>query len=662
MNLFRITGRYLRSLSQPFDSKGSISQALLISATSSGITVLCFFWQAAGRGSILGYFSGLDLLRISLFAVLGLLALGFSLRKKERRGDETGRSTFGRQLFSWDWLVVVVLTLLILVLVFVSPLLENFEPSIPHTWVLVQLLLLSGIFLQGALSKKITYLESLGVYAIVVGALIKVVSFMPAISTYPFTLDWSEGSFLYNASLFFSEKVYGVSAPLPVLHPSRALLQSLPYIISSLPLWVHRLWQVLLWLGLTAAGAAGLARHLAIRGWRLRILFVLWAFLFFFQGPIYYHLMVCAVIVFFGYNRQRFWQTLTTVLIASLWAGISRVNWLPVPGFLAAALYLLETPVGNKPVARYLMPPATWVITGFLAALASQGVYIAISGNPPVLFVSSFTSPLIWDRMFPTVTYPLGIIPGLIWITFPIAWIIIARLLGSPGAWNTWRLSGLGSILAVLLVGGLIVSVKIGGGNNEHNLDAYLLILVSIASFLYFDRFLPDSAERMQKIKVPTMVMAFLLVIPFTQTFISPMKLAWPDTAKGMQDVQKMQSLIDAYKTKPGSILLLDNRQLLAFHYLKGVTLNPNYEMDFLMEMAMSSNVNYFKPFNQSLKNHKFSLIFTHILNSMIENESHPFNAENNAWVAYIATPILKNYVRIATFPGAGIEVLAPKK
>ncbi len=63
------------------------------------------------------------------------------------------------------------------------------------------------------------------------GVSYKIAGFIPDISSYPFSLGWSEASRYYYASLWFSNKVYGTSTPPSVLHPSRYLLQSLPFII-----------------------------------------------------------------------------------------------------------------------------------------------------------------------------------------------------------------------------------------------------------------------------------------------------------------------------------------------------------------------------------------------------------------------------------------------
>ncbi len=83
------------------------------------------------------------------------------------------------------------------------------------------------------------------------GAVIyKICSFVPEIQSVPFSLGWSEGSRYYNASLFFSDRIYGKELALPVLHPSRYLLQTIPFIIGIKSILIHRLWQVILWLSL----------------------------------------------------------------------------------------------------------------------------------------------------------------------------------------------------------------------------------------------------------------------------------------------------------------------------------------------------------------------------------------------------------------------------
>ena len=72
-----------------------------------------------------------------------------------------------------------------------------------------------------------------------------------------------------------------------------------------------------------------------MENWRFWAL-VAWAFCYLLIGPVYYHLLVAALLVLWGYDRRHPWRTTLVVLLASIWAGISRINWFPVPGMLAA--------------------------------------------------------------------------------------------------------------------------------------------------------------------------------------------------------------------------------------------------------------------------------------------------------------------------------------
>ena len=78
------------------------------------------------------------------------------------------------------------------------------------------------------------------------GTAYKLASFIPDISSYPFSLGWSEASRYYYASLWLSKSFYGTFVAPSVLHPSRYLLQALPLLIPNASLWINRLWQVVL--------------------------------------------------------------------------------------------------------------------------------------------------------------------------------------------------------------------------------------------------------------------------------------------------------------------------------------------------------------------------------------------------------------------------------
>lgn len=238
--------------------------------------------------------------------------------------------------------------------------------------------------------------------ALGVGVGLILLQYLPGISSYPLSLGWSEASRYYYGSLFFAKRIYGVSVPLSPLHPARYLLLAIPFAFGSLPIWAHRFWQVILWLGLSFLASVALVRRLRIENRFVRFLAIIWGALFLLQGPVYYHLTLCVIPVLLFFDIQKPWRTLAVVVISSLWAGICRVNWFPVPGALAIFLWLLENPIGKQPFYWYYKWPFIYGTFGMVAAFAAQAVYIALSGQPSWMYESTFTSDLLWYRLFPS--------------------------------------------------------------------------------------------------------------------------------------------------------------------------------------------------------------------------------------------------------------------
>ena len=167
--------------------------------------------------------------------------------------------------------------------------------------------------------------------------------YWPRVTDYPFARGWSETSRYYYPSLFLSEKVYGQSYPWPILHPTLHLLLAPPYLFDA-PLWFHRFWQVAIRYLLVGAVVPALMTRLSLQGRALRWLVGLWMFLFLFMGPVYFHLTIPVILVLLGFSSQNDLRTWIVVVLASIWCGWSRLNWYPMPGMIAAVLYLLEVP------------------------------------------------------------------------------------------------------------------------------------------------------------------------------------------------------------------------------------------------------------------------------------------------------------------------------
>jgi hypothetical protein len=511
------------------------------------------------------------------------------------------------------------------------------------------------------------------------GAAYQFALFAPDISSYPFSLGWSEASRYYYASLWLSKKIYGTFAPPSVLHPSRYLLQALPLLIPNVSLWLNRFWQVLLWVVTSSLTSWLLVRRLQLRAHKSALFVSLgmlfWGILFIFQGPIYYHLLVMVILVLWLARSTHFWRTLVIVAIASLWAGISRVNWLPVPGLLAAALYLMEVEVKGKPVWKYLASPAIWVVIGTGTGYLSQQAYQMWSGNPLAWFNSSFTSDLLWYRLFPNVTYPLGVLPSALLVSLPIIGSIFLLLYPHWREFHVIRLLGLAAILGVLFAGGILVSVKIGGGSNLHNLDAYLTLLMVIGGYIFFDRMQPDEPGLVDKAaKEPSILgshplfqlsrnvlLAGALVIPLYFTLSNGGPIPSRDFSSAQAALQTINSASQQTVSQGGEVLFISQRHLLTFNLVNNVPLVPEDELVFLMEMAMSNNSAYMDAFHADISRQRFAMIVSEPLVIQYQGRNHGFGEENDAWVSGVSEPVLCYYEPSITLDSVGVILYTPR-
>jgi hypothetical protein len=666
----------------------NIRRFAILAGLLSGYAVLILAHQAYGLGKILGYFSGNLLLRtgplaLELAVCLALVGLSFNHHYRmvlSHWGESLSKGL--AQLGAFNWIGLVVLAILY-PLARLGSWADGMDTFVPHIWLFGHLVLLGALALHFGWRKSSTN-TCLAIILLAYALVYRVAAFAPQISADPLSLGWSEASRYFYGSLFLAGKVYGQSAPLPVLHPTRYLLQAIPFLISSLPLWFHRLWQVLLWLGLTWAGGAVLARRVVsvpgigiLTGWSrsaVRLLVTAWFFLFAFQGQVYYFLMVCALLILWGFDSQAhwpsgcFWRSLGMLFVASVWAGLSRINWFPVPAVLAVMLYVLERPYPSdsgalslKTLVRYWIWPVIWVAVGIGVAFGTQAIYIPLSQNPSYMFGSSLTSSLLWYRLWPNATNSQGIVLSLAIVVIPAIWLLGARLLPRLGAWHPLRLLTLGAIIGVFLVGGLVVSVKIGGGGDLHNMDAFLVLLGVLMAYLFFDRFVPDHSEYQTVFKPAWLLVALLLVIPVIPVANLSESLPGYNLAKVDQGLAQLQSALDAAPNQGGEVLFITERQLVTFGTLKNIRLVPEYEKVFLMEMAMANNQTYLDQFLTDLRNHRFSLIVSEVLNNTIHDQNYNFAEENNAWVVHVVRPLLEYYQVEEHSDGMPFELLVPK-
>jgi hypothetical protein len=528
-------------------------------------------------------------------------------------------------------------------------------------------LALTGMFCLRIFKKELFWVGALGVSVLILAVFYRMAVVFSFVSDYPFARGWSEVSRFYGASLFLSQRLYGHKIPLSLLHPAWHLLLTPTYLLGNMPIWVHRLWQAALQVGLTGALGLAVVKRLKLHS-RLQIwLTAGWAFLFLMQGPILVHLLFCALIVILGVKPERFWRTTLTVLVASVWAGWCRINWFPVPALMASVIYLLEIPVMNpKRWLAYLWKPVLWFSLGTLVAFASNFLFVNLSGNGSGgNFASSLTSEKLWYRLLPNFTYPHGVLLDLLLVSAPPILIIFFTLRQASGALHSVRLVGIFGILLILCAGGVVVSTKIGGGSDLHNMDAYLILLLLVAAYLFFDVTTPEHAKAKSFLDYQRPVHLFLTILGLTVPVWFAMQTGQPvfiwDRLQADQELYALKSQAETVSSQGGEVLFISQRQLLALKIVN-VPLVPDYEQDSLMEMVMSQNHAYLDRFQSDLQAQRFALIVADEQNIHYYGKKGSFGEENDLWVQNVSIPLLCYYHPASPANEFGVMLYVPNE
>ena len=349
-------------------------------------------------------------------------------------------------------------------------------------------------------------------------------------------------------------------------------------------------------------------------------------------------------------------------------------------------MYSVMLELGGAGSQGWRPPREAWRRAGILGGFGLLGSALAFSNLVPWEGTSvassaavSTSQALLWYRLLPNATYGDGILLGLLKATGPLLVFMVF-------VWLTyWRRGRLqvfviaASLLASLIVG-IVVSTKIGGGGDLHNLDMFLVGLLLTAALIWQD----VGDEWMQDLSGANKwihgIALLSLVIPAFSALLSLRPLSfsadaeWISVLAGADRARDLGSLPDASTIETslnkiqkavaaaadGQVLFMDQRQLLTFGYLEAVELVPEYEKKRLMDEALSGNGAYFTQFYQDLARERFSLIVSSPLRTPIKDDQYGFGEENNAWVKWVAKPVLCYYEAIDTLNEAKVELLVP--
>ena len=482
-----------------------------------------------------------------------------------------------------------------------------------------------------------------------------------------------------------------------LLDIGRQFIGGLPFIFPGISIQTERLW-----VGLTTVFPYLLLGLAAFRSdyknFKLWVLLALWTFIFLKQGPIHPPLVVCAFAVALIW-RSPLWLGLPLIFATSYFAEESRYTWLFAPG-----IWIVMLEFSGAMLEKGRLQRSTWWRAAILGLSGALGGYFGpalvnwgrafVTGSAPAQITGGAVSvsdvasevsahPLLWYRLFPNATYGTGILLALLLAVLPTLVILFYLSVAKKWVLNTWQKLALILPLLAFLVVGLIISTKIGGGGDLHNLDMFLIGIFFTAVIAWEN----GGRQWLSQIDTSPTWIRGVLVLSFVLPGIYPLSalrsfqfaeelsrlVTLTDVTQGKflellppQDevdeiLQTIRREVDTRKSQ-GEVLFLDQRQLLTFGFVENVPFVPEYEKKILMNEAMGDNARYFALFYANLEAHRFSLIITEPLRAPIKDSDYQFGEENNAWVKWVVEPVLCYYEEIETYRSAQIQLLVPKQ
>jgi hypothetical protein len=502
------------------------------------------------------------------------------------------------------------------------------------------------------------------------------------VQDYPFPFSWSEGNRIWDYSLMYGRGryLYPPGEDIPAyIDAGRQSLWGLPFLLSNVSIAGVRLWSSIVF-----------TIPYALLGWfiftpqkrsiAVWLLIGLWVMLFIGQGPIYTPLVLAAILVAAS-TKERMPNLLGLLLVclAGYYTYRSRSTWIFAPAMWSAMVAMVRAKRppslrGIKALFAYFGKPAAFALAGlsggyFIPTLIPRiiGHFQGLSADAGMMSLEGIQTtlnrqPLLWDRLLPNPTFAPGILLALLVATVPLVLLLIVFDLKSQ--WHRrldfWQAATiLGSMTAFFVVG-IIVSVKIGGGSNLHNMDMFLLFLLFVAGLAWDAggrEWLLSPEKRTLWVR---MAMVAAIVIPVTPYLLYNEPVSLPPEENVRSALDAVQRSVDAVKDS-GDVLFIDHRQLLTFGYVQDVPLIAEYEKKRMMDEAMADNAEYFGPFIKDMIDQRFDVIISEMMTLTWQGETSHFGNENDAWVLWVSIPVLCYYEDAGTYSDVGMQILVPR-
>lgn len=576
-----------------------------------------------------------------------------------------------RQKLQWaSWILSIFFLMLPIYLLicttFFNLLTLELKPvTFPYLRIFIYLLsILVGAFFLTKDRDTIISFPKLVLSFLISGTMLTLALSFQEVVAYPFPLHWSEGNRIWDYSVLFGRARYDFPANQEIhafIDGGRQALWGIPFLLPNVSLKGIRFWDALV-STLPYALLGWMLFKESAKETKLWLLLGLWSFLFLSQGPIYTPLVLSAILVT-GTQKRTLWIAVPLVAVAGYYAQFTRWTWQFAPAMWAGMWTLGRGKLNAKKISSTVWWRAiTLVCAGLLGGYLVPLLKNAGKSSVSIENVSDSITfqPLIWDRLLPNTTFPPGIILATLMATAPVA-LLFGYLIASK-RWdlNIWQWLAIGGGLFAFLVVGLVISTKIGGGSNLHNLDMFLIGLLFTASVAW-EKSGTAWLKKLNFASWPGFVLLAAVAIPSSLPLLEASPLGLPDKETTQAALERVQEEV-SQAAEQGEVLFLDHRQLLTFGYVEKIPLVDDYEKKYLMHHAHSSDKAYFANFYKELAEHRFSLIVSEPLNAYYYSDEHNFAAENNDWVYWVSEPILCYYEKLATFKENRVELLVPRE
>jgi len=508
-------------------------------------------------------------------------------------------------------------------------------------------------------SDRLITFYSLSINFCVLMLVYRVDNYLLLVSDYPFSFTWSEGNRFYDYSLVFGQSLYNHLGTIinPYGTPGRYALWGIIFLWKDAPIWFHRLWNMILQIVPPVLYAAFITKKIGQDDLRRLTMFGITLF-FIVLAPLHPPFMLGSVIVaWFAFDKSPLKRGIS-LLVAASYLAISRWTWVLAPAAMAALIDLfLYYPQRTGNWFRRLLPAVILVVIGVV-----PGLYInfgtfqsAVQGD-----LTAVQQPLLWYRLLPNSTLGPGVFFLTLLYTAPLLGVIAWWMYSKQWKLDIWQKLAVWGVLAGFFGVGLVISTKIGGGGDLHNLDMYLVTLMLVVALG-----LTEVSNNTENMRLPvwavSIFMFFMLMAVYQKTPITLVQSSGLHSETVQRILSTVRTDVEAASQK-GEVLFMDQRQLLTFGYIPDVPFVPDYEKKYMMDQAMASNANYFRTYYQDLARHRFSLIVTEVLQSKLKSElGGYFSEENDAFVTWVSNPTLCFYEPIFTSKETNIMLLAPK-